>query len=85
MTFKKLPGTKAVLHTIDSEIELLEHMVTADEIEHMINIMVEKPLAASDEFAVHKIHISPCGTPLGVVRDVLEVALESLNEMIGKK
>ena len=79
-----------MLHTLDEEIEQLERMVEADQVEHMINIMVEKPLAtiavspeltseprpipraefeqSKDRVSLHKVHISPCGTPLGVVR-----------------
>lgn len=63
MTLVKLPGGIAKVYTVDAEIEKLEHLVETDQVQHMINIIVEKPIVGTENAGLHKVHVSPMGTP----------------------
>ncbi len=85
MTLSKLPGTKGTAVSIDDEIEKMEQLVEDNKVEHIVQVMVEKPMLEDKTGALLKVHVMTMGTPLKLVRDYLQVALQSVEDMIGKK
>lgn len=85
MTLHKLPGTKGVACSIDDEIEKMESLVEDDKIEHIVQVMIEKPMLEDKTATLMKVHVLTMGTPLKQVRDYLHVALQAVEDMIGKK
>lgn len=70
---------------IDDEIEKMETLVESGKIQHIIQVMIEKPMVEDKTGALLKVHVLTMGTPLKQVRGYLEVALKAVEDMIGKK
>ena len=70
---------------IDDEIEKMESLVESGNIEHIVQVMIEKPMLESKTGALMKVHVLTMGAPLNKVRDYLHVALQAVEDMIGKK
>ena len=85
MTLHKLPGTMGTAVNIDSEIEKMESLVESGKVQHVIQVMVEKPMAEDKTAALMKVHVLTMGTPLKLVHGYLQVALQAVEDMIGKK
>lgn len=85
MTLHKLPGTKGTAVSIDDEIEKMEQLVEDNKVEHIVQVMVEKPMLEDKTATLMKVHVMTMGTPLKLVRDYLHVALQAVEDMIGKK
>lgn len=71
--------------SIDDEIEKMESLVEDDKIKHIVQVMIEKPMLEDKTGELMKVHVLTMGTPLKLVRDYLHVALQAVEDMIGKK
>lgn len=79
MPFYPLPGTKATRVTIDEEIDVLEKLVDGDRIEHWVSVL---KMPHGD--GLSEIVVATMGTPLAEVRDMLSVALQAAEDVVGK-
>lgn len=66
--------------TVDDEIAHVERLVEQNRVEHMVNLVLED-LGGG----IHKAYIMTLGTPLPRVRDMLTVAQQAVDDMIGKE
>lgn len=71
--------TAGTIVTMDDEIAKIEQLIDAGKIEHMVNLVLE-PVSPG----IFKIHTMTLETPLPRVREMLKVALQSVEDMIGK-
>lgn len=74
-------ATAGRIISIDSEIEFIENLVEQGKTKHMITIAVEN----TGVTGLDKVHTMTLGAPLKDVRDYLQVALSSVEDMIGEK
>lgn len=80
MKLKSLGYTNGRVISVDDEIHIIEQMMDAGRVEHIVSICLEKKAAG-----LYEVHTGTMGAPLPVVREMLKMSLKAIDDMIGKE